>query len=80
MTTARCKSCQALVIWCVTEKGNRMPVDAEPVMVARGFRLIEARTTDVVLATYTADPVPDERLWVSHFSTCPDAVQHRRSA
>jgi hypothetical protein len=63
-----------------------MPVDAEPLMVARGFRLQETvlhggeGSGYSVLATFTADPVPDERLWVSHFSTCPQAMHHRRSA
>ena len=77
MTHAHCKSCQAPVIWCVTARGKRMPVDAEPVIVPQGFRLHEARP-DVVVATYTGAPVPDERLYVSHFSSCPDAAVFRR--
>jgi len=79
MTTAHCKSCQALVIWCVTKNGNRMPVDAAPVFVPRGFRLHEVGA-DVVVATYTAAPRRGERLWVSHFATCRDAAAFRRPA
>ena len=29
--SAQCGSCHAPVVWAITEKGKRMPVDAEPV-------------------------------------------------
>lgn len=69
-----------------------MPIDAEPVHVARGFRIDEAlldeaqqgfndddlRPGKEIVATFTADPGAGELLYVSHFATCIHADQHRR--
>jgi hypothetical protein len=86
-----CHSCHAPIIWTAAESGKKMPVDADPVMVARGFRIDETLLDEAqmgfnedelrpgkdVLATFTAAPAPNERLYQSHFATCPDAAQHR---
>lgn len=73
---AHCKSCGAPIVWTVTSKGKSMPVDADPVRATRGFRL-EEHDGEEVAAVFTAEPDPGERLYVSHFSSCPNADQHR---
>jgi hypothetical protein len=70
-----CRSCQAPIVWAVTDAGRAMPVDAEPVedgnlileypTLAGAPRLV--RTVEAGTGTH-----------VSHFATCPDAAQHRR--
>lgn len=86
---ARCASCDAPIFWTLTRKLKNMPVDAEPVEVAKGFRLVdrdgalvdpaeEEGEGRVPRAVYTAAPEPGERLYVSHYATCPQAAQWRR--
>lgn len=77
MRLAHCSGCDAPIIWTVTSKGKAMPVDADPTIVGRGFRL-EEHDGDEVRAVFTADPAPGEQLYVSHFSSCPDANVFRR--
>ncbi len=61
---AQCSSCGADILWAVTPTGNRMPLDPEP-----SKRVVLGRKTGQahVMDTY-----------VPHFSTCPDADEHRR--
>lgn len=49
---AECRSCGAQVLWCVTRKGKKMPVDI---------------------------PASPEEATTSHFATCPEADQWRKS-
>jgi hypothetical protein len=79
MKLDHCRSarCEAPIIWTVTARGKRMPVDADPVVAPRGFRLDEVDGGDV-LATFVVAPAPGERLYVSHYATCPDADGFRR--
>lgn len=69
-----------------------MPVDAEPVVASRGFRIDETLLDEAqqgfndddlkpgkdLLATFTAVPAQGEKLYVSHFATCHDADAHRQ--
>lgn len=61
-----CKSCGAEIIWTVTDKGKRMPVDAAP---EHRFTLV--RQGADMRAVY----VP---VYTSHFATCPHADEHRK--
>jgi hypothetical protein len=61
-----CKSCGAAIVWAQTESGRRMPLDAEP---ERRFVLAGVEPT-------IARSVPT---YVSHFATCPQADEHRRT-
>ena len=74
MTLAHCRACNAPIIWAVTASGKNMPVDADAVVAPRGFRLEDG---DTVLAVFTAAPELNERLYQSHFSTCPNAGDYR---
>ena len=78
MKLAYCRSCEWPIIWVVTEKGKNMPVDADPVSAPRGFRLEEQDDGRAPLAKFVSQPEPGERLYESHFSTCPHAAQHRK--
>lgn len=92
MKLSRCRSCAEPILWTITTNGKRMPVDAEPVVASRGFRIDETlldeaqqgfndddlRPGKELLATFTAEPQPGEQLYQSHFATCPDAAAHRR--
>lgn len=75
--TEKCKSCPALVIWAVTERGKRMPVDPDP---APGGNVLlteqYGQLTAVVVPAHRAFGRTDLRM--SHFVTCPNADQHRR--
>lgn len=84
MKIASCRSCGEPIIWTITEKGKRMPVDAEPVDVSAGamlFRLVERSMDDEVLAQFVPAQfhAREPELFVSHFATCPHASQHRRT-
>ena len=74
MNTAKCRSCGAEIIWAIHDvSGKRMPMDAVPMTVRGAFRLLERPTNGVV------DALPSGPLYQSHFATCPNAAQHRRS-
>ena len=75
MKLARCRSCDAPIVWTRTERGKNMPVDADPTVAPRGFRLEEHG--DDVLAKFVAKPDQGERVHVAHWSTCPYADAHR---
>ncbi len=64
----RCRSCDASVVWMITNTGKNMPVDADSVDEAE-------------LEFDGMKPKFDHQAGhVSHFATCPQANQHRRSA
>lgn len=87
---ARCRSCGAAVIWASTTKGKLTPVDALP--VEAGNILLSHRHAGVPPVAIIQGPLDIEmlrvqrsrsheagplRLFVSHFSTCPNAAAHR---
>ncbi len=59
---AKCRSCDADIVWLKTKAGKNMPVDADEdaVVDAEAGRLFDR----------------DEH--TSHFETCPDAEKHRK--
>jgi len=67
-----CSSCGAEVIWVLTQNRKRMPMDAEPVKMPPGQYKLAERDDG------TVDAYLVNRVWISHFATCPDANQHRR--
>lgn len=76
MKLARCRSCDAPIVWTITAKGKSMPVDADPIIASRGFRL-SAHDGDEVVASFTAAPDAGEKLHIAHWATCPYADAHR---
>jgi hypothetical protein len=75
---SRCRSCDAPIVWTITTKGKSMPVDADPIRAARGFRLAE-HDGDEVVATFTAAPDAGEKLYQSHFAACEQAATWRQT-
>lgn len=82
-STAQCQSCDAAVVWAVTAKGRRMPVNATPdpagnvVLVDQG---ISSPPLALVIHTERQQTeTPVDALHTSHFQTCPNAAAHRRT-
>lgn len=81
---SKCRSCNAEIMWCVTEQGKRMPIDANPSEQGNVVVFECAETgTDMCrvvskdeMATWSADESP-LYVYTSHFATCPNAKQHR---
>lgn len=68
-----CSSCGAIVVWVVTGKGARMPLD--PVPVPNGNVV---RTGEQTVRYLKPGEAFAGNRYVSHFSSCPDASSHRR--
>lgn len=63
-----CESCGALIVWFRTKTGKRMPVDES-----------STQPTDAAHQLDLKMPSRPEGRHVSHFSTCPQANDWRRS-
>lgn len=82
MRRSTCRSCQAPIVWCVTAKNRRMPVDVEPSKGDRHATGLLTLTTDetgvpLALPATPFERAGDEPLHTSHFATCPNASRHR---
>jgi hypothetical protein len=78
---SQCRSCDADIIWVVTEKGKKMPLDAEPHpegtfrkerVDANGDRIVHFVTEGIERADN------NRPLYQSHFATCPERDHHRK--
>lgn len=68
---ATCKFCGEEIIWTVTRKGKKMPVDAEPVSKGKFILDPENELGDVpAVFIGDKDKYTGER-YDSHFETCP---------
>ena len=77
--SATCRSCGAPIVWTITERGKRMPIDPQP--DPAGNLTITPDPVGigdgvVPRATFTRDS-GDGRRYLSHFTTCPHAAAHR---
>lgn len=70
---ARCRTCEAPIIWATTKSGVSMPLDEQP--TPKGNMVIVAGKT---WHANEADRRLHRSLYTSHFATCPDADEHRR--
>lgn len=79
--TEPCRSCGQPVIWCITERLQAMPVDAEPVpdgniqLVARPVGSFGGRPLAKILNV--AQRFGKTNLHTSHFVDCPQAAKWR---
>lgn len=74
-TKAKCSTCHRDIIWSISPNGARLPLDARPVTA---YRLVEPdilRQGDAPQAVKVEDVV---KVYVSHFTTCPQAAEHSR--
>lgn len=80
-----CRSCGAAIIWAFTTTGKRMPVDAEPTDGGNVLLHPDAVAGHDPVATVVGKHVQpsifgdDGPRYVSHFSTCAHADDHRRT-
>ena len=75
---AKCFSCGAIVIWCHTTSGGRMPVNAEPspngnLMMHENGAIEALNRAEVVKAKAAGMP-----LYLSHFATCSAPSKYRK--
>lgn len=81
--TGTCRSCRKPVIWTLTEKGKRMPIDADPeeirrpLTVADGNLIICRQGTDGEADTVRYVPAGKGR-YRSHFASCSSPAKHRK--
>lgn len=78
-----CRTCNASILWARTERGKRIPLDAEPYEGDDDRGLFVLREPDdpegpLAIAAWGLDGL--EPHYRSHFATCPDAARHRRSS
>jgi hypothetical protein len=78
MSNFVCRSCGARIVWTVTERGRRMPID--PVPNPAGNIILRERAAGLEpVAVYTsAPPAEGEKRFTSHFATCPQAKKWRK--
>lgn len=71
-----CRSCSAPLLWAISEKGHRTPIDPVPPKDGTGnLRLF--RRNGVLHCEYATDRHAAEN-YLSHFVSCPAAARHRR--
>jgi hypothetical protein len=73
----KCKSCFAPIIWAVTTGGKRMPLDYDENEAGNVFYYERTGRCDV--KTQQTPTPPGATRHFSHFATCPNASDHRRS-
>ena len=76
--SATCSACGAVIYWLRNARtGKRAPFDDEP--SKNGNTRVLSDGSVEVLAGYTLAEARsyEERLYVSHFATCPDAAKFR---
>lgn len=75
-----CRSCEAPIIWVLTEKGKAMPIDVEPSSDGRFLKV--AQDIDgkkhVRFLPKTELASNTRPLYASHFQTCPEAKDWKR--
>jgi hypothetical protein len=75
-----CRSCRRSIIWTRTERGKKMPLDADPVTnhdQSGLFVLREMERNDGPLALAAWGLEGTEPHYLCHFATCPNADAHR---
>ncbi len=75
---SRCRSCQAEIIWAITEAGKRIPLDDEPALeTPAGLFTLDSNWPGEG-GPRAISAAAGARLYRSHFATCPNADQHRK--
>jgi hypothetical protein len=80
---SKCRSCGADILWAITRNEKKMPVDAVPdmrpppkggnmVLFLRGGQFGELR-----VEKYYEPKHGKQNRYTAHWSTCPNADQHR---
>lgn len=74
-----CHSCYRPIIWAITERAKRMPVDAAPLAKGGNVELTWRPGGAAPLAKVlnVTQQFGKTDLRTSHFATCPNAARHR---
>lgn len=77
--SARCRSCDAVVVWRTTDKDRSMPLD--PIPSRKGnIQLLEGGRCRVLTGPeLTEARERGIKLYLSHFVTCLHADEHRKA-
>lgn len=66
---AKCKSCDAAIVWAITMNGSKAPINAGyAVNESKRFKIAGGVEVEIIAVSNNA----------SHFSTCPQANQFKR--
>ncbi len=85
-TAKECRSCKQLIVWTTTKNGKSMPCDVEPSEKGTFFLFRVEDRIDAVHEFSKDDPRcgrawdRDQKKHASHFSTCPNAAEHRKGS
>jgi len=71
--TGTCRSCGATIVWAITAKGRRMPLDPDPIPGGN----VTLHEDGAVTVNPATDPETEVLGYVTHFVTCYAAKQHR---
>lgn len=79
---ANCKSCGAPILWATALKsGKAIPLDAVPVdsSTLRGRLAVDDESVGNIVRAATEEDVRlGKMLYVSHYATCPHALEWRK--
>lgn len=79
---SRCRSCNAQVKWIRMQTGKYMPVDPylHTMIEGAGDTVLVTEEGSVIHGTLASyEEGANASGYISHFATCPNASQHRRS-
>jgi hypothetical protein len=72
-----CRYCRASIMWAITEKGHRIPLDPSPSL--NGNVMLDFQPGGVPIATVLGQSKKTtEPLWIAHMATCPGWNKKRR--
>lgn len=77
-----CRSCGAVINWIETKKGKKMPVDPGDIEFddAESGDVLVSELGDVVYVKEgSKNEHPHQKYYISHFATCPQADDWRKS-
>lgn len=73
----RCRSCRKRIIWAITGKMRRIPIDPDPTPDGNIVLQDQGKFRPPLATVHTVRP-PDTMLYKSHFATCPAAAAFRK--
>lgn len=73
-----CRSCQAPIIWAITERARHIPIDADPAADGGTIQLVYRGPSQEPLANILkVNKLGVQNLRVAHFASCPNADRYR---
>lgn len=78
MTTSRCSSCGAAIVWAKTARGKAIPLDALPAAPASATHVLRGEYASAFRGSGIVAAMDAPLLRTTHFVTCEHAALHRR--